>query len=46
VKLRFPHNYTFGVCFFGFEFFSLRFRGETKAVTAKNPQGAAGNVDV
>jgi hypothetical protein len=46
VKLRFPHDYTFGVSLLGFEFFSLHFRGETKAVTAKNPNGAAGNVDV
>src|SRR5262249_11558866 len=44
VKLRFPHNYTFGFSLFGFEFFALHFRGETKAVTAKNPNGAAGNV--
>lgn len=46
VKFRVPHDYTFGFRFFGIEFFSVRFRGESKAVTAKNPAGAAGGIDV
>ena len=46
VKFRVPHDYTFGFRFFGIEFFSVRFRGESKAVTAKNPNGATGGIDV
>jgi hypothetical protein len=46
VKLRIPHDYTLGVSFCGFELFAFNFRGETKAVSAKNPHGAAGGTDV
>jgi hypothetical protein len=46
IKFRIPHDYIFGFRFFGIEFFSVRFRGESKAVTAKNPAGATGGTDV
>ncbi len=46
VKFSSPHRYKLAFSVFGLELFAFKLEGESKAVTAKNPGGNAGDIHV
>jgi hypothetical protein len=46
VKFASPHRYELAFRVFGFRIFAIELHGESKAVTAKNPHAATGDIHV
>lgn len=46
VRIAAPHHYKLSFSILGFEVFSFGLSGESKVVTAKNPNGNAGDIHV